>query len=321
MKKETLVVLCFMLISLLLIGCNNNTSSIDITSSTTTISTSEVNFDYLDQILPTNEAIRFDLENGNRTWFWSGSPVFSPNGNEMYWTKIFSSLDEVEIWYAKKIDGIWEPGSKLEIEGIDGYTNSPVFNNNADEMYFMNLSLAGTYRIFKVIKVNGIWSNPEALNIPIPDNKVLEWRFSVSNNKNVFLTLGSFAGDEPIKIYVSTYQDGTYSAPESIDILNGDDFGSGSPYIAFDESYILFDSGRYDGFGHQDIYVSFKDDFGNFMEPINLGNKVNTSEEESYARISEDGVYLFFTAKRLEDVYYYPYWIRLDELEAFQSNS
>jgi len=66
------------------------------------------------------------------------------------------------------------------------------------------------------------------------------------------------------------------------------------PFIAPDESYILWDSKRDDGYGGSDIYVSFRQENGSWGTAINLGDKVNTSTSQRGGYVTPDGKYLFF---------------------------
>jgi Tol biopolymer transport system component len=65
------------------------------------------------------------------------------------------------------------------------------------------------------------------------------------------------------------------------------------PFIAADESYLLFESDRAVGFGGTDIYVTFNRD-GSWSQPVNLGPNINTKDYEVAARVSPDGRYIFF---------------------------
>jgi len=66
------------------------------------------------------------------------------------------------------------------------------------------------------------------------------------------------------------------------------------PFIAPDESYLIWDGKRDSGYGNSDIYISFKQSDGTWGEAINLGDKVNTDAWEASASITPDGKYLFF---------------------------
>lgn len=320
MKKRVIVLLSILFLSSM--ACSKITTEEIITVSTTDtssdITTNQVIFDYLDQTLPTNVISRFLLNQANISWFWNGPPVFSPDGEEVYWSKIYSNWEESEIWYKTNTDGIWSSERKLTIDGLSGFLSCPVFVGNSNELYFKHLSPQMEISIMKVTRIDNEWSNPETLNIPIPNEYTLDGRFSIAENNNIYFTLLSKSGMEHMKIYYSEYSNGQYGTPQAIDVLNGSTYGSGSPFIAKDESFILFDSGPSSSYGVQDIYVSFKDEFGHFMNPINLGRQINSIEEENSVIISEDGQYLFFLSKREDDVFYTPYWIRLDEIDLFR---
>ncbi len=66
------------------------------------------------------------------------------------------------------------------------------------------------------------------------------------------------------------------------------------PFIAPDESYILWDGSRESGYGKADIYISFRQKDGSWGEAINLGDKVNTDASDFAAHVTSDGKYLFF---------------------------
>ncbi|WP_430455057.1 hypothetical protein [Rheinheimera sp.] len=66
------------------------------------------------------------------------------------------------------------------------------------------------------------------------------------------------------------------------------------PYIAPDESYLMWDGERASGYGDADLYISFRQKDGSWGEAINLGDKVNTNAGEGGPQVTPDGKYLFF---------------------------
>jgi len=88
--------------------------------------------------------------------------------------------------------------------------------------------------------------------------------------------------------------DGEYEQPK----LLGEQFGVGTynahPFVAPDESYIIWDSRREGGYGTSDLYISFRTVEGSWGPAINLGDKINTSDAENYPTVSPDGKFLFF---------------------------
>ncbi len=65
------------------------------------------------------------------------------------------------------------------------------------------------------------------------------------------------------------------------------------PFIAPDESYLIFDSRRENG--NLDIYISYRQKDGSWGAAMNLGDKVNTDLPDAYGSVTSDGKYFFFT--------------------------
>jgi len=91
--------------------------------------------------------------------------------------------------------------------------------------------------------------------------------------------------------------------------INSNDHDN-SPYIAKDESNLIFASNRPGGFGYHDLYISFKNSDGSWNSAVNMGNLMNNVSEDSSPRLSSDGKYLFFTSARTSNDYgYNAYWV------------
>lgn len=69
--------------------------------------------------------------------------------------------------------------------------------------------------------------------------------------------------------------------------------GDAHPCIAWDESYLIFDSGERSGVEDNDMFISFRLDDNKWTKPINLGRYLNMSNS-GLAKISPDGKYIFF---------------------------
>lgn len=314
MRKIMLFLMVILVFSLL--GCSTNPGD----SQPTVIIDDPIELDYMNEDLPMDELKLFGPSGylANETWHWHGTPVFSPDGKEMYFSKYIHATNAIEIWYTILNEGVWVEPMKFSISGIEGAYNCPVFAENGKALYFLH-SDGISFTIYKVTREGNAWINPEALEINIPEGKLLGWSFSISANKNIYFLLWDLNGLEHQKIYRSIYNNGVYANPEALDILDNESLGVGGPNIASDESYIIFDSVRADGYGMHDLYISFKNDSGEFLSPINLGNQVNTMEEDTFTTITPDGLYLFFVTMKPSDLGYNPYWIKIDELEVFKS--
>ena len=100
--------------------------------------------------------------------------------------------------------------------------------------------------------------------------------------------------DEIGTIRFSRLIDGKRQAPEVFDKqINSGAFTS-HPFIAPDESYLIWDSERDGGYGDSDLYISFREIDGSWGPAINMGEEINTEFEDAYGSVTPDGKYFFF---------------------------
>lgn len=109
-------------------------------------------------------------------------------------------------------------------------------------------------------------------------------------------------------IRISRIVDGKRQEPIKLGpIVNSGGF-TAHPYIAHDESYLIWDSKRAEGFGDSDLYISFRQKDGTWGSAINMGDKVNTDEWEAYATVTPDEKYITFN-RRIDGDNIDIYWV------------
>jgi len=95
-------------------------------------------------------------------------------------------------------------------------------------------------------------------------------------------------------IRISRIKDGKREEPK----LLGKEINTGKwtahPFIASDESYLMWDSEREGGYGSSDLYISFRQKDGSWGAAINMGDKINTALTENASIMTPDGKYLLF---------------------------
>lgn len=227
-----------------------------------------------------------------------GSPTFSPDGKQLFWqSNLRHTGKETEIFLKtmRCIEGQWTESEKSPFGGM------PAFSPDGQQIYFIALNTENDKGLYVSTKQNEKWSEPKSLNLlaRFPELKYL-YGPSVTNKGTLYFfahaegleTLNNFG------IYRSELIDGVYAKPEllpsSINMAGGT--FNWTPFIAPDESYILFSSNRLSpdkDFG--DIYICFQSNDGNWTEAINLGKNINSDRQERFPYVSPDGKYLFFT--------------------------
>lgn len=92
--------------------------------------------------------------------------------------------------------------------------------------------------------------------------------------------------------------DGKWEKPTNLDVINDYNYSEKVDYyMSTDAKTILMAVERDDTYGDRDIYVSFLQTDGNWSEPKNLGNVINSADVESGPFIHHDGETLYFSSK------------------------
>jgi hypothetical protein len=100
-------------------------------------------------------------------------------------------------------------------------------------------------------------------------------------------------------IYVAHFEDGNWIVAKNIGSPINTALNEGDPFIAPDESYLLFCCrDREGGFGNNDIYISYRNTDSTWSQAFNLGASINTSAAEVCPMVTHDGKYLFLSSNR-----------------------
>ena len=104
-------------------------------------------------------------------------------------------------------------------------------------------------------------------------------------------------------IYRSRLVNGKYTKPENLGSQINSKYIEQDPFIAPDESYLLFTSvNRPDSLGQGDIYISKRQPNGSWTRARNLGEKINTSSFDFCPIMSPDDRYFFYASR--QDIYW-----------------
>ena len=145
------------------------------------------------------------------------------------------------------------------------------------------------------------WGKPQPVgeDINILD---LHWQTSVSANRNLY-----FGTDQGIMR--SQFLNGKHQKPEKITQIMNSKYTGGTPFVAPDESYIIFSSDNLpDSQGRRDLYIGYRRKNGSWTDPVHLGNTINTQHHDLCPIITYDGKFLIYLSRRnnRSGVYWFP---------------
>jgi len=117
---------------------------------------------------------------------------------------------------------------------------------------------------------------------------------SVTADGTLYFASNRGGGRGDYDLYRSRFVDGRYTEPVNLGEGVNTEGNESDPYIAPDESYLIFSSIRTGGYGEGDLYVSYNRG-GSWSAPEILPTSVNSREYEYTPLVSPDGKYLFFS--------------------------
>ena len=263
---------------------------------------------YLGQTPPGDSAIVFAPGNVSLPNRRETKLVFSPNNQECLIG--IGTNNTFQILYTDFYSGYW----KTRTPAYFIPTSRPIEPFfSPDSLYVFITSFAD---IFRCSRINQTWSTPVVLDSPV-NTSFEEYHPTTALNKTLYFC--SNRENSTLFIFRSVCENGNYSTVEKLpDVINRTDetqHGAYDPFIAPDESYIIFTTIRPDGFGKEDQYISYHRN-GNWTNPKNLGSSINSGAIEYGSYVSPDNKYYFFSRpvgwgpNAAADIY----WIKIDDL-------
>ena len=135
------------------------------------------------------------------------------------------------------------------------------------------------------------WLGPEF------NSKRHDSRPSMTKDGTIYFYSDREGGMGSTDIYMAKIINGKYSKVENIGPPVNTKYGEADPYVALDESYMVFCSASplRERFGKTDLFVTFRQQENSWSEPINMGVGINTSENDDRPMLTRDGKYMFFS--------------------------
>jgi WD40-like Beta Propeller Repeat len=226
-------------------------------------------------------------------------PALTPDGKALYFTRRVNRRDSEFIYASRLENGKW---SMPEIAPFSGkyFDKEPFVASDGKRIFFASLRPVNgvepknrrDFNIWFVEKTAIGWSEPKAVG-PAVNSPAYENYPSVAANGALYFAGEREGGKGGNDLYRARFVNGKYEGVERLDELNTSNVDA-DPYIAPDESYLIFCSDRPGGHGSGDLHISFNKN-RRWTEPRNLGVAVNTPKFEYTPLVSPDGKWLFFS--------------------------
>jgi Tol biopolymer transport system component len=250
-----------------------------------------------------------------------GHLVFSPDQKEIFWSVSTNNYKTGKILTMRFENGNW---STPKIAPFSGKYRDlhPSISYDGNKIFFFSyrpLEVGGDsiYSIWSVERQNDFWSEPKPLNKYINAGFANGGQSFSLSGKIYFWSAreGSWGGCD---IYTSNFENNEFIESEKLGVQINSDYMESCTWISPDESYLIFDSNRPDGFGSWDLYISYKGTEGSWIKARNMGEQINSEKSDWFSSVSPDGKYLFFVSNRNgnDDVY----WVDARIIEDLKPN-
>jgi Tol biopolymer transport system component len=232
---------------------------------------------------------------------WEIEGVFAPGMNEFYFTTSHKEPFSPTVIGFRQENNVWKKYTEFKRRG------EITFSPDGKRMH-----MSKGYKD----RVGDGWSERKSLG-PMFDRE--DWgimRLTAS-------AMGTYVFDDYKNgdvIRISKLKDGTRQAPEKMGPIVNTGEWTAHPFIAPDESYLIWDSEREGGYGDSDLYISFRQKDGSWGPAINMGENVNSDKWDAYASVTSDGKYILFNRTiNSESSNTDIYWVDAEIIETLRS--
>ncbi len=223
-----------------------------------------------------------------------------------------ASNKQEDFFISEKIDGQWSNANGVgEPINTDNNEGAPSLSADGQILIFTACERYGEYGdnrigygscdLFFSVKNGNEWSQPKNIGQPVNSYHWESQPSFSSDGKTLFFVrnIRNRTGEVEQDIYRTRIQnDGSWSVPQKLGPNINTPGREESVFIHPDGQTLYFSSDGHTGMGGLDIFMSQKDENGEWGKPINLGYPINTHNDENSILISSDGKYAYFASDR-----------------------
>jgi Tol biopolymer transport system component len=229
-------------------------------------------------------------------------PAFTPDGKTLYFLKDSPAFNFWTICVSQFRDGQWTPPEVAPFSGQ--YSDAdPFISSDGSKFFFISNRPAKPGEkpkedldIWIMTKDGANWSAPVNLGPPI-NSSGNEWHPTLAGDGTIYFGSDRPGGRGQTDLYRARWVNGRYAEPENLGSSVNTEADEFEPFIAPDQSFLIFMSTRPKGRGRSDLYVTYQQE-GKWSAPVNLGDKINSAGSEYSPKISPNGRYFFWTTTR-----------------------
>ncbi len=253
---------------------------------------------YFNQTPPGKTAGQFAIGIVSTRYNYHSSITFTPDGKEAYWAVFgYGNNPRRAIMGSRIENGQWTPPKLASFSKLNVADDVPFVSPDGQKLLF------NTYRpieeggqlvkenIWMMDRIGDGWSEPYPLPQIVNSTENIHHQTSMDSKGNLYFGAELESGYGGLDIYCAKYINGEYQKPINLGPVINSENNDGTPYIAPDGSYMIFNRFKPVGWS---IFISYLQEDGGWTQPRDLGDIINTSSSLIAPIVTHDGKYLFF---------------------------
>lgn len=213
-----------------------------------------------------------------------------------------------DVYYSRRGNSGWEEAKHLHGDVNTHTHEAPVWVSGDGKrllLYYNSSRKKSVDKqgdIYESYFENDEWSKPKPLKMV--NSKYRETHASISNDGNtIYFTTNNpaWAKHGGMDIVKTIYNPATETWSEPVDIGGtiNTEWDEEGPFIKPDGKHFYFSSQGHTSVGGFDFFKCQIDSVGNFTEPVNMGFPLNTTYDDPFIYVSDDGKRVFFNSDRI----------------------
>lgn len=218
-------------------------------------------------------------------------------GDELLFTKRYTEASwayaKEGLFISKKADGQWYPSSRFSVDStLDDHIGAAFLSYKKDELFFTICGIDRHHQgcdLYHAVKdeQDGIWGQARPLGEGVNDPAWDSQPCLSLDGKELFFA--SRRGGDADLYHCYRDENGHWSEPVSLGPVINTKGTEMAPFLHPDGKTLYFSSDTRMGMGGYDLFVSRRDESGEWSEPVNLGYPINTPGDEINFIVAADG--------------------------------
>ncbi len=225
------------------------------------------------------------------------NPTFTPDGKTVYFTRRIDRKGNEAIMFSKLENGKWTTPTAAEFSGKFS-DKEPMLAPDGKRIFFASTRPNGSdektnFDIWMSEKTEKGWGEAKNLGANVNSSGYDNYP-SIANDGTLYFASVRQNGRKDNDLYRSRLVNGEYQKAENLGDIINTAATEADPFVAPDQSYMIFSSDREGGAGEGDLYISYNQS-SKWTAPQSLGANLNTADYEYTPLVSPDGKTFYFS--------------------------